>query len=343
MKSKKLRRILTGITAAAVIVSGLYLAGCGSSDEAKGEGDLDKLTVQSLWLPQGQFAGLYVAKEKGYYEDEGIDLEILPGGTDVTSEDQVENDVAQIGTAFYSSVLTYQESGADFINIFQTMQKSPQWLVSKKESGIETGEDLKGKKVANWFGGRQYEFYALAQKYGYDPEKDIEWVQQDYTMDQFEKGSVDVASAMSYNEYLLLLENGYEESDLNIIDPNEEGTAMLEDCLFVKRSWAEENSDLLVRFIRATIKGWQYTAEHPEEAGKIVYKEGESATEEHQIAMTKKVVEFVVPDGDTDSIGKLDSKALQQTIDLGVQSGMIKSKIDLNSSVDSSYWEKAVK
>ena len=66
MKGKKLRKIIIGITAAAVIVSGLSLAGCGSKEEAKSEGDLDKLTVQSLWLPQGQFAGLYVAKEKGY-------------------------------------------------------------------------------------------------------------------------------------------------------------------------------------------------------------------------------------------------------------------------------------
>ena len=284
-----------------------------------------------------------IRKEKGFYEDEGIDLDILPGGTDVTSEDQVENDVAQIGTAFYSSVLTYQENGSDFINIFQTMQKSPQWLVTKKDSGITSGKDLKGKKVANWFGGRQYEFYAMAQKYGYDPEKDIDWVQQDYTMDQFENDEVDAASAMSYNEYLLLLENGYSEDDLNVIDPNEEGTAMLEDCLFVKKSWAEENEDLLVRFIRATIKGWQYTAEHPEEAGKIVYKEGESATEDHQIAMTKKVVEFVAPDGNTDEIGELDTDALQQTIDLGVQSGLIKKSISLDKSVDSSYWEKAVK
>ena len=110
--------------------------------------------------------------------------------------------------------------------------------------------------------------------------------------DQVENDEVDAASAMSYNEYLLLLENGYSEDDLNVIDLN---------------------------------------------------KEGESATEDHQIAMTKKVVEFVAPDGNTDEIGKLDTDALQQTIDLGVQSGLIKKAIRLDKSVDSSYWEKAVK
>ena len=74
-------------------------------------------------------------------------------------------------------------------------------------------------------------------------------------MDQFNNDELDAASAMSYNEYLLLLEDeGYSEEDLNVINMNKEGAALLEDCLFVKRSWAEENPELLARFLRATIK-----------------------------------------------------------------------------------------
>lgn len=256
----------------------------------------------------------------------------------------MENDIAQIGVAFYSSVLTYQEGGYDFVNVFQTLQDSPQYLVTKKDSGITTGADLKGKKVGSWFGGRQYEFYALAQLNGLDPEKDINWVQQDYTMDQFISGEIDAASAMSYNEYPLLLENGFTEDDLNVIDMNKEGAALLEDCLFVKKSWAEENKDLLVRFLRATIKGWKYTSENPDEAAQIVYDEGKSSTLEHQKAMVKKVIESVIPDGnDVSQIGRLDTDKIQQTIDLGLSSGLIKSKIDINNSIDSSYWEEANK
>ena len=175
MKTRKLIGVLLGIS----LIGGI-LSGCGAQQSANtpaqdSEKQLDKLTVQSLWLPQGQFAGLYVADEKGFYEEEGIDVEILPGGTDVSSEEQVENDIAQVGVAFYSSVLTYQEGGYDFINVFQTFRNSPQYLVAKAESGIKTGADLKGKKVGSWFGGRQYEFYALAQLNGLDPETDIEW------------------------------------------------------------------------------------------------------------------------------------------------------------------------
>ena len=345
MRIKRLAGILVGLS----LIGGV-LSGCGgqqaASDLSGGSDEVkkDKITVQSLWLPQGQFAGLYTAKEKGFYDAEGIEVEILPGGTDVSSEEQVENDIAQVGIAFYSSVLTYQEGGYDFINVFQTFKKSPQYLVAKADSGIKTGADLKGKKVGSWFGGRQYEFYALAQLNGLDPQKDIEWKQQDYTMDQFNSGELDVASAMSYNEYLLLLENGYSEEDLNIIDMNKEGAALLEDCLFVKRSWAEQNKDLLVRFLRATIKGWKYSVENPEEVGTLVYDIGKSATPEHQIAMTKKVAELVVPEGsDASQIGYLDKTDIQRTIDLGYHSGLIKSLIDINDSIDSSYWEEAAK
>ena len=252
--------------------------------------------------------------------------------------------MAQIGTAFYSSVLTYQEAGSDFINVFQTFNKSPQYLVAKKSSGIKTPADFAGKKVANWFGGRQYELLSLAKLNGLDPDKDLELVQQDYTMDQFINDEVDVASAMSYNEYLLLLEDaGFTEDDLTVFDPNDNGSAMLEDCFFVKREWAEANRDILVRFLRATIKGWKYAYENPDEAGQIAFDAGDgSSTLEHQVAMTKAAAELAVPDGNTSRIGELNTEKLQQTIDLGAETGLIKEKIDLETSVDASFWEEAV-
>lgn len=351
------RRSIILTLAAIALISLLALTGCGDStgaddgtaadtsgETAAGE-ELDHLTVQSLWLPQGQFAGLYTAQAKGFYEEEGIDIEILPGGTDVTAEDQVENGVADIGTAFYSSVLTYQEAGTDFINVFQTFNSSPQYLVAKKSSGIRSPKDFAGKKVANWFGGRQYELLALADLNGLDPDKDFELVQEDYTMDQFLNDEVDVASAMSYNEYLLLLEDdGFTEDDLVVFDPNENGSAMLEDSFFVKREWAEQNSDLLVRFIRATIKGWAYAYENPEEAGQIAFDAGDgSSTLEHQIAMTKAAADLAVPDGDVSRIGELNRDKIQQTIDLGVKTGLIKEAIDIDDSIDATYWEQATK
>ena len=165
-------------------------------------------------------------------------------------------------------------------------------------------------------------------------------------MDQFNNDELDAASAMSYNEYLLLLEDeGYSEEDLNVINMNKEGAALLEDCLFVKRSWAEENPELLARFLRATIKGWQYAAENIDEAAEIVYNAGDgSSTLEHQKAMTEKVIDLVIPEGsDASQIGSLDKDKIQQTIDLGYGAGLIKEKINIEDSIYDSYWNEAVK
>ncbi|MDR1272652.1 MAG: ABC transporter substrate-binding protein [Clostridiales Family XIII bacterium] len=343
MNSKKSKKIKVLAIALALAMTAALLASCAAKEEKPaGEGQtLDKITVQTLWVPQGQFAGLYIADARDYYEEEGIDIEILPGGTDVTPADQVENDVAQVGVLFYSSLLTYQEGGYDFINVFQNFQGSPQYLVAKKDTGIATGADLKGKKIGTWGAQWQVEFAALLGKYDLG-DSDVTWVQQDYTMDQFINDEIDAASAMAYNEWLIANDEGWDESNTNIIDLNKEGTAMLEDCLFVKRDWAEANEDLLVRFLRATKKGWDYAIQNPEESGKLIFETGNSATEEHQIKMTEICGSYVQPEGATaGDIGKIDEAKAQQTIDFAKKYGLIKGDIALENSIDVSYWEKA--
>ncbi|MCX7658672.1 MAG: ABC transporter substrate-binding protein, partial [Oscillospiraceae bacterium] len=118
---------------------------------------LDKMTLQLKWLPQSQFMGYYVAKVKGYYEDEGIDLEILPGGSDIIPEQQVYNGVADVGVTWVSSLLKYQSQGWELKETAQIFQKSAMLLVSKKTTRINSPADLKGKKVGSWFGGNEYE------------------------------------------------------------------------------------------------------------------------------------------------------------------------------------------
>lgn len=320
------------------------MTGCGKSEtKTTGDDGVTKLKLQLTWLPQGEFMGYYVAKSKGYYADEGIDIEIIPGSADISAPDQVENNVVDLGVSFYTNLLTYQEGGYDVVNVAQFYQKTPLWLVSKKEKGIESAADFKGKRIGNWFGGQQYELYALCGKYGIDTENDVTWVQQDFTMDAFYDDELDVASVFNFNEYNILLENGYKPEDLNVIDINDEGVAMLQGCLFANSEWAEENEDLLVRFLRATIKGWKDACADPEEAGNIVWEEGKSVSLEHQISMCKEVAKLVCPDGyDPDNIGKIDLDAVDATMELAVKYNLIKEKIDIEKSVNSKYWEIAI-
>lgn len=321
--------------------AGSTSSAAGSSGGSTG-GALQKVTLQLKWLPQSQFMGYYIAQEKGYYKDAGIDINILPGGSDIIPEQQVSNGVADIGVSWTSSLMKYQNKGWNLVEIAQVFQKSAMLLVSKKSSNITSVKDLKGKTVGSWFGGNEYELYAALGKNGIDKDKDMKLVQQDFTMNQLESGKIDVAQAMTYNEYGLLLEAGYTDKTLNKIDMNDEGVAMMEDCLFVNTDWASKNSDLLVRFIKASIKGWADACADPVAAGKIVYEKNKSVSLEHQTYMAKEVAKLVIPSGfDKAKIGYIDPKAIQQTADLALKYGLLTKAADTAKCVDTQYWTKA--
>jgi NitT/TauT family transport system substrate-binding protein len=302
----------------------------------------DKVTLQLKWLPQSQFMGYYVAAAKGYYKNEGLDVEILPGGSDIIPEQQVYNGVADIGVTWVSSLLKYQEKGWGFVEVAQVFQKSALLLVPKSSSGIKSVQDLRGKKIGSWFGGNEYELYALLESAGLKRESDVKLVQQDYTMDQVKSGEIDAASAMIYNEYGLLLESGYDRSQLNVIDMNDAGVAMLEDNLFVNSKWLANNKDVLVRFLRASIKGWAEACRDPEAAGTIVYNVDKSVSLAHQIYMAKEIAKLVEPKGfEASKIGYIDPAGMRQTAAYAMKYGLLAKAADLKASVDDTYWKKA--
>ncbi|MDF2567654.1 MAG: NMT1/THI5-like protein [Oscillospiraceae bacterium] len=345
MKKRRLAGLLSAIMLIAVFATGCNSTDSTASGTSKAAGELDKVTLQLKWLPQSQFMGYYVAKAKGYYKDEGIDINILPGGSDIIPEQQVYNGVADIGVTWVSSLMKYQSQGWGLVETGQIFQKSAMLLVSKTATGIKTAADLKGKKVGSWFGGNEYEIYALLEKNGLNKDKDLKMVQQDYTMNQLIKGEIDAASAMTYNEYGLLLESGIKESELNVLNMNDAGVAMLEDCLFVNSDWIAKNEDLYVRFLRASIKGWADASADPEAAGKTVYDVDKSVSLDHQVYMAKEVAKLVVPEGfDAAKIGYMDSAAIKQTADLALKYGLLTKEATISDATfNSKYWETATK
>lgn len=307
--------------------------------------ELEPLTLQLKWLPQSQFMGYYVAAAKGYYEEEGIAIEILPGGADIIPEQQVYNGVADVGVTWVSTLMKYQSQGWELTHVGQIFQDSAMLLVSKASTGIESVEDLKGKKVASWFGGNEYEIYALLEANGIDRDKDLEMVQQDYTMNQLLNDEIDAASAMIYNEYGLLLESGLTNEDLHAFNMNEEGVAMLEDCLFVNSEWIAENEDLYVRFLRASIKGWADASADPAAAGQVVYDVDNSVSLEHQVYMAEEVAKLTVPEGfDPAMIGHTDLDAVAYTGELALKYGLLSDPALIDETTfATSYFDAATK
>jgi NitT/TauT family transport system substrate-binding protein len=314
-----------------------------AANAATAEPSAEPVTVklQLKWVPQAQFAGYFVAQEKGYYAEEGLKVEILPGGPDIVPEQQVAGGSADIGVDWVASLLTSQEQEMPLVQIAQIFQKSGLVLVSKKDAGISTPADLKGKKVGNWMGGNEFEILALFDKYKLDPNKDLNFTKQGFTMDQFLGGEIDAASAMTYNEYQVVLESGIPAADLNVIDMNDEGVAMLEDNLFANKEWLADNKETAAKFVRASLKGWKDAIADPEAAVDAVMKlaEAGSTTKEHQLTMMNEVAKLILPEGFGESkMGYTDAAAFQQTADIALKFGVIKTP----SKVDEAYTNEIV-
>jgi NitT/TauT family transport system substrate-binding protein len=170
--------------------------------------------------------------------------------------------------------------------------------------------------IGNWGLGNEYQLYALLAKYNLP----LDFLSQDFTMDGFDDDSIGLASAMTYNELGLVknsYDGGYNYGDtVGIIDMNDEGVAMLEDNLFTTKTFAETNPETVKAFVYASMKGWKYAAENPEEAAQIVYNNGSSVSQDHQKYMAEEVAKLVdlsVP------VGTINDTAMQQTLDIAKQ------------------------
>ena len=167
----------------------------------------------------------------------------------------------------------------------------------------------------------------------------ITYITQDFTMDQFDSDAVTLASAMTYNELGLVqnsYDGGYNYGDtVGIIDMNDEGVAMLEDNLFCSKEFAQANPNTVKAFVSASMKGWAYACENPEEAAEIVFEAGSSVSADHQAYMAKEVAKLVTTDtkGNTvsaENVGQFDDEAMQQTLDLAkpLEDEAAKKKLD---------------
>jgi len=265
------------------------------------------------WVTQAQFAGYYVALDKGWYLEEGIDLTISPGGPDLASIDLVAAGKCDFGTSFLADLCVAVREGEPVISIAQIQQANGQLLIARKSSGIEEPRDFIGKRVGVWMGNWEAQFNVLMANEGIALE-DFDLVSQGFSMDPFIEGQMDVASAMVYNEYLTVLESGLGVEDLNVIDYVDYGLGFPGDVLFTTRQMTKRQPDLCTRMLRASLRGWQYAIDHQEEAAEIVLKYDEAGLQsrQHQHSMMEEIAKLVRMYGR--EIGYSDHTTVKQTI-----------------------------
>ena len=327
---KRSRQYAIG-TAAALAVSALVLSGCsstGSSDDSSSaaDGELTPVKLQLQWFSQAQFAGYYAAVDQGYYEDEGLDVEIVEGGADIVPQDALASGDVDYAISWVPKVLGSIEQGAHITDVAQIFERSATTQISFKDKDITSPTDLAGKKVGSWGYGNEWELFAGMQKAGVATD-DISLVQQAFDMNGFLAGDIDAAQAMTYNEYAQVLESVnpatgelFPPDDLNVIDWNDEGTAMLQDAIWADSAKLADDdayADQTVKFIKASIKGWIYAKDNPEEAAGIVTAAGSTLGESHQLWMTNEVNKLIWP-STSGGIGMIDEDAWKQTVDIAM-------------------------
>jgi NitT/TauT family transport system substrate-binding protein len=301
-----------------------------------------KVTLQLQWVTQAQFAGYYVALDKGYYTAEKIDLTINPGGPDVSPADVVSSGTADFGTALLADLTTAIQGGKPLLSIAQIQQANGLILIADKSSGIKQPQDFVGKKVGVWLGAWEAQFDALLAEEGIAPDS-VQVVAQGFSMDPFLKGDLNVASAMIYNEYYTVLESGVKPENLTVIDYATYKLDFPGDTLFTNKQTAQKNPDLCVRMLRASLKGWQYAIDHPAEAADIVLRYDKSGvqTKDHQLSMMIEIAKLVQAPGR--SLGQTDQASVQRTIDALLRYNILKGPVKPEDVYTNEFWDQARK
>ena len=300
---------------AALAVFCLALAGAANA--------ADKLVLQSKWLPQAQFAGYYVARDKGLYRQAGLEVTILPGGPDIDPSQVLGAGKADVAIDWMPSALAARDKGAPIVNIAQIFQRSGLELTCRRDSGIRQPADFKGKTIAVWFAGNEYPFLAWMAKLGFTTSgtnQDISVLRQGAGVELLVKKEAGCISTMTYNEYGQLLDAGMQPSQLIVFRYEDQGVAVLEDGLYAAQSALADPAmvDRLARFLRATVAGWRYAVapSHQAEAVSLVLRDAAPGAldQRHQQRMLREVANLLPETGH--GWGYLDPAAYQRTVDV---------------------------
>ena len=276
----------------------------------------DKVTLQLKWVTQAQFAGYYVAKDKGYYKDENLDVTIKPGGPDIAPEQVIAGGGADVIIDWMPAALATREKGVALVNIAQPFKHSGLELTCRADTGIKKPADLKDRTLGVWFYGNEYPFLNWMGKLGFKTDGSaggVKVLKQGFNVDPLLQKQADCISTMTYNEYWQVVDAGYKPEQLVVFKYENEGVATLEDGLYVMEDKLKDPAfvDKMARFVKASMKGWAWARANPDAAAKIVLDNDATGaqTEHHQKQMMGEINKLT-----EGSDGKLDPADYKRTV-----------------------------
>jgi NitT/TauT family transport system substrate-binding protein len=277
----------------------------------------DKLTLQLKWVTQAQFAGYYVAKDKGFYKEVGLDVTVKAGGPDINPSQVIAGGGADVIVDWMPSALATREKGVPIVNIAQVFKRSGMMLTCRKDSGVKTPADFKGRTLGVWFYGNEYPFLSWMDKLGYKTSGGgdaVKVLKQGFNVDPLLQKQADCISTMTYNEYWQLIEAGMKADQLLVFKYEDQGVATLEDGLYATEKTINDPkmADKLARFLKASFKGWEYAVKNQAEAVQIVLDNDASGaqTKLHQTTQMQEVAKLV----EGGRTGFLEPKSYERTV-----------------------------
>jgi NitT/TauT family transport system substrate-binding protein len=313
----------------------------GSSAPASSAAEAATVRLQLQWTPQAQFGGYFAADKQGYYKAENLTVNFVPGGPDVLPHvEGSKPDGPEFTISWVPKVLEAREGGSDLVDIAQVFQRSGTLSVTWKDSGLDDPCKLAGKKVGVWDYGNEFEVTAGLLTCGLtpglenngDPTKQFQKVIQAFDMKAFLAREIDAAEAMTYNEYAQVLETTdpatgelYKPEQLTVINWNDYRVAMLQDAIFARKAWLDTgtNRDVAVRFVRASLRGWIYCRDHPDDCVQYATDAGSLLGAGHQRWMMNEVNPLVWPS--PLGVGMIDPVFWQQTVNVSKNAKIIKA------------------
>lgn len=276
----------------------------------------DKFTLQTKWVTQAQFAGYYVALENGYYDDEGLDVTIKSGGPDIAPPQVMAGGGADILIEWMPAALASREKGLNLVNIAQPFKSSGMMLTCRKDSGISSPSDFADKTLGVWFYGNEYPFLSWMSKLNMATDGSaggVTVLKQGWGIEPILQKQADCVSTMTYNEYWQVIDGGLSADELVVFSYEDQGVSTLEDGLYVLEENLNDAAfvDKAARFLRASMKGWEWASSNSDAAADIVleYDMSGAQTEKHQRRMMGEVNKL------TANGGKLNVNDYQRTVD----------------------------
>ncbi|MDQ0468712.1 ABC transporter substrate-binding protein [Labrys wisconsinensis] len=305
-------------------------------------------TLRLEWIIQGQFAGQLVAFDKGYYKAAGADIKLLPAGSDIKPAVTVAQGSDTFGIGHPNQVVMARSHGVPLVMVSQYGHKSAQVYIARKDAGINTLADVRGKRIGSWFGGDEAEFLAMLHTVNLTPDDVHLQPEQDNPVPQLISGQLDVIEAVRYAPGdMAPLYTKFKDSDLTYLYPEDAGVAIVNTGLFTSEKTIAERPALVQAVVDATLRGWQEALADPEAAAKIVVKYNPELKEADQVAMIKAMGDMFCAGPTLEGKFGQSTDAEWQTVQKVLLSygtsnpDGLHDPIDLGKAYTNAFWEKA--